>query len=106
MAKIPNHKVDEILIDNDYYYEQEWWYYQNDIDDMLNRDAGDYTWQWRMEVSIRKNEGWFLYTVHRDVNSTEVFDWLEENKVQFKAEDDQFLIKDEQWFTALALLWG
>lgn len=106
MAKIPNHKVTDILNTKDYHDNHVWWNYQNDIDNMINSADAGYTWQWRMEVSIRKNEGWFLYTVHHEVTSTEVFNWLEDNNVQFKAEDNQFLIKDEQWFTALALLWG
>jgi hypothetical protein len=105
MAKIPNHVVTDILIDEDYYPDA-WWDYQNDMDNMLARDAGDYSWQWRMEVSIRKNEGWFLYTAPKFSDTLSIFSWLDDNDVQFKSEDDQFLIKDEQWVTALALLWG
>lgn len=105
MAKIPNHIVTDILSDQGY-YEDSWWEYENDIEHMINDVDSEYSWQWRMEVSIRKNEGWLLYTAPSFANTLDIFTWLEDNGVKFKSEDDQFLVQDPQWFTALSMLWG
>lgn len=105
MAKIPIHDVTDMLVEQGY-YDDSWWDWQNEIDNMINEADSEYSWQWRMEVSIRKNEGWFLYTAPEDANTLEIFTWLDENGVRFKSESDQFLISEEQWYISTLLTWG
>ena len=105
MSKIPPHKVEDLLGRTDQ-WDEDWWDFQHEIDNMVSEADSDYTWQWCMEVSIRKSEGWQLYTATEFNSRFDICTWLEDNNVRFKYEVDQFLIEDPKWFTAMALLWG
>lgn len=104
MSKIPTNKLKDLLADTQ--WDADWWDFLHEIDNMESEVESQYTWQWRMEVSIRKSEGWHLYTADGFDNNFEIFTWLEDNNVRFKSENNQFLIEDPQWFTAISLLWG
>lgn len=116
MTKLRKIQIDTALEDNqiwddfmcewydDYYrkeeYEQVW----------LNDDDYDYemSWQWYMETSIRKREGWHYVVTNNEHNITTVKNWLHENYpgCEFKHERNHFLIKDHGVATMVTLKWS
>lgn len=101
MAKIPPYILPNALDNHDYLIEEE--YMINHHTDWTNFD--DHPWQWYMEVSIRKSEGWFHIKVNPMYKHAAVIHWLNEQEAVYRTSQLEFLIKDPQVATMASLKW-
>ncbi len=106
--KVPNHIIDDAMEQEDIwvdeFYELPDSYWQEYFGDL---ERGDMSWQWYMEVSIRRREGWQHLIISPDYKNITVKNWLEETypNCMFKFERNHFLIKEHDVATMMALKW-
>lgn len=105
MTKIPNHAVDKELVAADI-WDDEWEasYWQDYWDGVHD---GEMSWQWYMEVAIRKPEGWRYVVIDKAYKDIMVVNWIKENypDCNFKHEHNHFLIEQQEVAVIVALKW-
>lgn len=112
MTKLHKEQIDSALDDDfiwddymcDWYYE----YHEKDEEILWNSvHNGEMSWQWYMEASIRKSEGWHYVVTSHDHKPITVINWLRENypDCEFRHERNHFLFKDQGVATMVTLKW-
>lgn len=81
---------------DDFIYE-----YMNHYTDWSNFDQ--HSWEWYMEVSIRKSEGWHQIKISPAYKSVAVIVWLKSHGALYKNSRDEFLIQDPKIATLMRL---
>jgi hypothetical protein len=108
--KIPKPVVEEEIAHTDIWTDDEtaWWYDEYKEDYWDGVAAGEMSWQWYMEVSIRYREGWRHVIINDSHKNITVKNWLEENYsgCEYKNERNHFLFKDHKVATMVALKWS
>lgn len=66
-------------------------------------DYDEHPWEWYMEVSIRKSEGWQQIKISLEYKSAAVINWLKGQGAVYKNSLDEFLIKDPKIATLMRL---
>ena len=66
-------------------------------------DYDEHPWEWYMEVSIRKSEGWHQIKISPAYKSVAVIVWLKSQGAVYKNSRDEFLIQDPKIATLMRL---
>ena len=90
-----NEDLSHIMYD-DFIYE-----YMNHHTDWSEYDQ--HSWNWYMEVSIRKSEGWQQIKINPAYKSAAVINWLKSQGAAYKNSRDEFLIQDPKIATLMRL---
>lgn len=102
MAKLPPKLVEQELSSP---REDEWWEFTYDLEQRDWSNWDQHPWEWYMEVSIRRDEGWYHIKINPSYKYQTVVNWLKEQGAVYKHSQDEFLIKDSNVATMVALKW-
>lgn len=103
MAKIPPKLVEQELVSP---REDEWWEFCHEQEQRDWSNWDQHSWSWYMEVSIRRDEGWTHVKINPAHKNSTVMWWLREQGAVYKHSQDEFLIKDSDVATMVALKWA
>lgn len=108
LTKLQGHQITQI-IDDEYTWsdDETWWldeYRENYWDGVL---SGEMSWQWYMEVSLRRREGWTYVIINKNYKNIAVENWIKENSpnCKYKYESQHFLIEQQEVAMMVTLQW-
>lgn len=86
--------------------EDAWWEFAHDLEQRDWSNWDKHPWSWYMELSVRRDEGWYHIKINPAYKYQTVVNWLKEQDAVYKYSHDEFLIEDPQIAMMVVLKWA